>query len=269
MRQFQKVIKYLAIALAIFVIFQIVSLLMNVGSSLFFHSSLKPLDKISIKGKVRHLEIDVLGCNIFIEKGKSFHVETDNEYVYGKREGNKLVITEEKHNLLKNKDFHGVTIYLPDDYLFDSVDIEAGAGKLSVSYLNSKVFNLKLGAGKADIGYLSVLENSNIHGGVGSFTIHHGNIQNLNLELGVGKTSITSSLGGHNTIESGVGSLSLNLVGYESDYQIKVQKVIGSVFVQEKNMKDYSSYGNGDVIVDLKGGIGSVKILFEDEDSSL
>lgn len=86
--------------------------------------------------------------------------------------------------------------------------------------------------------------------------------ENLDLDLGVGKITLTSKLTGINEINSGVGETNINLLGIKEDYQIKVDKGIGSIDIDGENILNNTYYGNGTSRVDIDGGIGSINVRF-------
>ena len=49
-------------------------------------------------------------------------------------------------------------IYVPSDFTFDRVIIDAGAGKVNIEELSTKELYLSFGAGKAEINNLEVLD---------------------------------------------------------------------------------------------------------------
>ena len=61
--------------------------------------------------------------------------------------------------------------------------------------------------------------------------INSSKLKNLDLDIGAGKATIEAYLEGRNDIDCGVGALDINLLGNKEDYQIKVNKGIGSVTV--------------------------------------
>ena len=264
----QRTIKYLAIAFAIFLTFSIISGIMY---GISFIGNLFDDDKNSVTEKLTDLEIDnntllldidVSSSNIIIKKGDTFKAETNNKYINSKQDNNKLYITEKKHNLVYDND-NELIIYIPDDFIFDGVVIDAGAGKVNIEALSTKQLYLNLGAGKVDINNLNVLENAKIEGGAGDLSITATDIHNLDLNMGIGKLSLISKLTGNNEIDCGVGEMNLSLIGTLEDYQISLDKGVGNATIDGSNMKDNNTYGTGINKIDIDGGIGSIDINFK------
>lgn len=266
----QKIIKYLAIAFAMFLTFSIISGIMYGVSFLgnLFDDDKKgiteKMDDLEINDSTLLLDINVSGSNITIKNGDTFKAETNNKYINSKQDKNKLYIEEKKHNWFHNNNSE-LIIYIPNDFVFDSISIETGAGKVNVETLSTKQLYLNLGAGKVDINNLDVLENATIDGGTGEININAISINNLDLDMGVGKLSLTSKLIGNNKIDSGVGEINLSLIGTLEDYKIFLDNGIGKTKINGKTMKEDNTYGTGNNKIDIDGGIGSIDIDFIEE----
>lgn len=266
----QKIIKYLAIAFAVYLIFSIITTLMyGVYSFSKFFSNNKSdivdnLSNLEINDNTLLLDIDVKSSNITIKKGEYFKAETNSKYINSKQDNNKLYISERDHNYLNNKNIE-LVIYIPEDYIFDYVSIDAGAGKVYIEELSSKQLDLDLGAGKADIKNLVITDDFKLSGGVGDLTINASNINNLDADLGLGKFELIARLTGNNKIDSGVGKVDLKLVGSLEDYQISLDSGVGKANLDGINMLDGNTYGSGINKLDINGGLGSIDIDFIEE----
>lgn len=53
--------------------------------------------------------------------------------------------------------------------------------------------------------------------------------------MGIGKTLITSIITGKTNLNTGIGGLTLNIIGNTSDYKFKVDKGIGNVTLNGKH----------------------------------
>ena len=108
-----------------------------------------------------------------------------------------------------------------------------------------------------------VSKDAFINTGAGKFQVLAGSINNLDFDIGVGEANIKTKLTGVNRFDAGVGALKLNLLGNLDDYRIKVSKEIGNISIDSKNVSE-GEIGNGDVIVDIDGGIGEIKVDFNE-----
>ncbi len=269
----QKIIKYLALCLATFLMFLIISSLLGV-----FYSVSKILDvqkdnevtmdKMSTVNfktdDISSLDINLLFTNLIIKQGDVLHVETNNEKVHFDEENNSLKIKEDSRSWLSQNNKGNLILYLPENSQFKTVKIQAGAGKIQIENLVTDSLSLELGAGETSIQRLNVSENCKIESGAGKVSLLDGRIKDL--DLGVGKFELTSSLLGSNKINAGIGSLELNLLGNKKDYLIKADKGIGAIHVDESVVSDDSTVGTGENTIKIDGGIGNIDVSFRNKD---
>lgn len=262
MTQIQKIIKYIALALAFFLIFSIVAGIMQFllsFTNIFKNDALMDkLEELKITESAAVLDIDVSSANIIIKVSDTLKAETNNKYISLEQRDNKLFIKEKKHNWFFKNSSSDLVIYIPSDFMFDGVSIEAGAGIVDIDTIATKNLNLNLGAGKAEIDNLYVTEEASIDGGAGKISILNGELHNAKIDMGVGELSLTSKLIGSNEIDAGVGKVDLKLIG--NDYQIQIEKGIGSATINGETVKDNTYYGNGSNHINIDGGIGNISI---------
>ena len=268
MNEAQKVIKYFAIALALFIIVSIISgILFGITSigKIFSSNETEVTDKMeesSFSSEVRNLNIDIVSSDIVIKLGDSFKVMTNNSNIQIKQDINSVKIVEKKHHLFNDYDQSQLVIYIPNK-IFDKVTIDGGAGNVNIESLITQELSLDLGAGKVEINQLTVLNNTEIESGAGEVKLDNSILNNLELDMGVGKFSLEAKLLGNSEIDHGIGEFNLSLLG--KDYQIHVDKGIGSVTVNDTEVKDNETIGSGINKIKINSGIGSIKINFKDD----
>ena len=161
----QKIIKYLALCLATFLVLLIISSLLGV-----FYSVSKILDvqkdnevtmdKMSTVNfktdDISSLDINLLFTNLIIKQGNNLYVETNNEKVHFDEENNSLKIKEDSRNWLSQNNKGDLILYLPKNSQFKTVKIQAGAGKIQIENLVTDSLSLELGAGETSIQRLNV-----------------------------------------------------------------------------------------------------------------
>lgn len=263
MNSVQRLIKYLAIAFAFLLIFGILSSIIECAMSLDKAINKKD-NEINFKDlgleDISILDIDIGSTNLIIKEGDSFKAETNNKSINCKQDNNKLFIKEKKKNWFNFDKDNDLIVYIPSYMVLDNTKIEGGVGKITIEKLSTKELSLSLGAGKVMVNNLRTLKETDIDGGAGEIIITNSDITKLDLDMGVGKTKINAKLNGNNKIDGGVGSLNLNLIGKEDDYRITLDKGIGSAYLKGNNMIDKKTYGDGDTILDVDGGIGNINI---------
>lgn len=260
----QKVIKYLALAFAFFLIFTIgvtiFSTLVGV-STIFSHNDVSgKTTAISLDSNIKELDIDVATASIEIKEDSKFYVEVNNEYIKTTRSGKTFKIRQ-KRRLFKFNKTPSVVVYIPSDYLMEKFSISSGAGKVKISNLKTEELELELGAGKVTIDNLTVLDKTVIDGGAGEMVINGIEINNLDLDMGVGNLALNSKLLGTTKIDAGIGNLKLELPS-RNDYKIDIDSGIGNCQIDGQKINHDTIYGAGQNYIKLDGGVGNITINF-------
>lgn len=173
----QKIIKYVAIAFAIFLIFSIISGILGGGYALLnalglIHANkdivTEDVNVISSEVKeVSTLNIDLAFTNLHIKTGDRFKVETNNSKISFEENNGSVTIKEKNRNWLNNNNMQSnLIIYIPEDMTqINETKIETGAGKVNIEKLNTKELYLQLGAGDVHIENIIVTKEAKIDGG--------------------------------------------------------------------------------------------------------
>ena len=246
MTQGHKIIKGLAIALAVFIIVSILSAIVYgiVGLISIFTNEENLLDNpniIKIEEKIDVIDIEIGATNLIIKDGEEFKVETNDGDIIIDQEGSTLKINEKNSKKLISKSKSKLTIYIPKEESVDQLILELGAGNVSIENIE-------------------VRAQTEIQGGAGNIEISSSILNNIDFELGVGNVDLEAYLYGENSIECGVGNLDLNLLN-EDDYKVSIEKGVGTISVNDKKAKNNTTIGNGDHIIDIEGGVGNIDVI--------
>ena len=280
MTSFQKVIKYGAIAFAIYLCFVIIGMIVGTITAIFgislgiemFQNS--DNDAMITKweqeySNITNMDIDLSVCKLVIKKGDTLKVDASevSEKFKCNTEGNKLKI--EDKNFHRNFFNHiediksEVTIYVPENMNFDEVTIETGVNETNIEYLKANKVNLEMGVGRYQIDSLSA-KYAKIEAGAGEANINNSDIKELKLDGGIGKLSFTGKITQTADIECGVGRLDINLIGSLADYKIKPETGLGKFKVDGQNVGNQQTIGNGDVTVKVDAGVGETVVNFKE-----
>lgn len=274
MTQTQKIIKYVATAFAVFFIVTIFSGILSCGFVLLNIFDLIDGNESVISDNVEvisdkeydisSLDLDLAYTKLEIKVDDEFKVETNNsKLVYTNRNGN-VRIKDNNRNWLNNKDSI-LTISIPSNLYLDRAYIDTGAGKINIESLNARNLNLKIGAGEVNIDNMTITGSAKINGGVGKTTLKSCQINDLKADLGVGEFSFNGRLTGKNEFDSGVGSVNISLIDDMENYKIDVDKGIGSIKLDGEKIDSDRVYGTGVNEIEIDGGVGEIKINFEDQ----
>lgn len=280
MSEGQRAIKYVALAFAIFLSVNIILAIvggMFLGIKTFGLLSNETIISDNQENRqieysqeysdIKKLDID---CNY-----SSFKILTSsNEKIKVEINNNQKVTVNKENDTLKVKedttffdifDFDKdieIRLYIPENQKFEDVNINTGAGKVEISKLTANTLKLSLGAGESKISNLTIEDTTKISGGVGKTTIDNSVLSNLKTSLGVGEVNLSAKILGDSKISSGVGQLNLDLKGSKEDYEIKASHGLGSFTIDNKEIKDDSTYGDGINYIKVSGGVGKVDIKF-------
>ena len=260
----QKVIKYLAIALAIILIASIISGIVSTVTRLIgFFVPDTGNGEVSVYDfsdrQISSLEIDVEAAELTLSVGDTPCVECSSSRVDVKLVGDTLRIVE-ADTLFHRTDIYELNVTLPDVMLTETT-VTTGAGKLTIEGLSSEWLELDLGAGESSIVGLTVSRGADIDGGAGRISIKDSMITALEFDMGVGEVDISASLYGENDLDCGVGDLDLELIGVKDSYSIHADKGVGSFTVDGDPVSDGQTVGTGDIQVNIDSGVGSVKVI--------
>ena len=268
MTTFQKIIKYLAMAFAIFLS---VSIIAGICSALFtttYFISGRPSGEMierSVGSNYTSLKVDISASELEIITGEKFGLQTNHKYLECKEKGEILEINERKPFFSVFDSGMKVVLTIPDGTVFDNVDISAGAGSVTIDELSANMLDIDLGAGELKTGQLNAIDNTEIDGGAGSVTINGGSLNNADIDMGVGELNLTSELFGKSSIDYGVGETNLVLIGEKDDYKIELDKGIGKAMIDGRKMSDDSVYGTGKNFIEIDGGVGELNITFKEK----
>lgn len=270
MTSVQKIIKYLALAFAIFLSVSIiggiitglagVSFLLSGGDG----KAVGDMQVYPIEGEISSLSLRLSGAELKIKTSDKLSVESNHNYISVKAENGELRIHETKRLFSVYPKGVTVILNLPEDFVFEEAAVETGAGRVEIEALSSDILKLSLGAGEAEIKNLTASSRAELSGGAGKLTVDGGRLCNLKLDMGVGELALKSRIEGKSRLDYGVGETRLTLLGSREDYQIELDKGIGEARVAGESMRDGSVYGAGENKIEIDGGIGEINIEFEE-----
>ncbi len=266
MTTLQKVIKYLAVAFAIFLTVAIIGGIVSaIGlfGGFFDNDAVEDnLKTYEITSSINGLEIEIGAADLVIKQGDGFSIESNLKHLSVDEKNGVLTI---KETTRFGNVYNGavLTVVVPADTVFDKAKVVTGAGRLTADDLSAYFLTLVLGAGEVNINSLNSLTETDIDGGAGKITIAGGTLNNLDLDMGVGQLNLTASILGDSDLDLGVGETNLTLIGDKNDYGIDLEKGIGNVKVDGKTVSDFDTSGKNEV--DINCGIGSLNMEFKAE----
>ena len=267
----QKIIKYLAIAFALFLVISIFSIIFGLSRKIISSINSDKKDSklleeyTTISNNVNNIEsfkIDISNDDIEIKEGEKFEVKTNDPDVKFYHENSKVKIKTDKtfswH--LSNSSRGTIIIYLPNEFNITELDLNLGAGKIDIDKIFVETLLMDLGAGTMTAKEINVYEKATINGGAGNINIYSGTINNLNLKLGAGNASIESDLTGSNTLTTGVGKLNLGLSRSKDNYKFDISKGLGNIILNNFDVSGDILIGDGETKIKISGAVGNIII---------
>ena len=267
----QKIIKYLAIAFALFLVISIFSIIFGLSRKIISSINSDKKDSklleeyTTISNNVNNIEsfkIDISNDNIEIKEGEKFEVKTNDPDVKFYHENSKVKIKTDKtfswH--LSNSSRGTIIIYLPNEFNITELELNLGAGKIDIDKIFVETLLMDLGAGTMTAKEINVYEKATINGGAGNINIYSGTINNLNLKLGAGNASIESDLTGSNTLTTGVGKLNLGLSRSKDNYKFDISKGLGNIILNDFDVSEDILIGDGETKIKISGAVGNIII---------
>ena len=270
MTTFQKVMKYLAMAFAIFLTVSIIGGILSMfglfGGFFSGDAVTEDIKTYSVSSEIQSLEVKIYAADFTIKQGESFSVESNLKHLTVEAENGVLTIKETKKF---GSTYTGavLTLYVPADAVFEKVNITTGAGKLTVDSLSAATMNFELGAGEVSIDTLIATSDIDIGGGAGKITISGGALHNLDLDMGVGQLNLTSALTGESDFDLGVGESNITVIGNKGDYKLDIEKGLGNITVDGTSVSNIKGQGNGNNSIEVNGGIGAINLNFNESDA--
>jgi len=191
-------------------------------------------------------------------------------------EGNTLMISTEKerkwnwffgwsHDIGRTKIV--ITVKIPQNMLFDTADINIGAGLLMLDgFTANQRFKLNTGAGEVDVKNI-IASNVNIKTGVGETVFRNCSFTDTVMNTGVGETVFDGKIFQNLELNAGIGEIDMRINGKKDDYLIDATSGIGSILIDGRKAAGIDStfrVNNQNALhtIRIKAGIGEVNINF-------
>lgn len=274
MNTFQRIIKYAAIAFAIFLTVGILSGIIGAVSgivSVFSGEEVNTIDYSKDFKDIERLNINHKVGKLNVRPGNNFKVEATNvsdrfraEVVNGT-----LIIDEPDFmrrflwfNFATSREKSVVTVYVPEDFHAKRIEIDSGAGNVNLENLTTDYLKINAGVGEIYGKNLTAMR-VDADGGVGEMKLVDVNFTDVDFNSGVGSIYVEGMIFGKSDFDCGIGSVKISLKGARDDYALKVNAGIGNVRINgDKVSGEYKDSFSSDNTIRIDGGIGDVDITF-------
>ncbi len=192
------------------------------------------IEKYSVGKDILELDVEVGGCSFEIktsedanfyleaEKTKKFQGYVDDQILYIKGTMNTSVIDD-----LGDCE---ITLYVPEGYRFDKVDMELGAGQMVLGDLSVGEAHLEVGAGQITTSSIQA-DDLEITVGMGELLAKDMQVKNLEAEVDMGHLYAEGDITQSAKLECAMGSIEMELTGAWEDFNYNLECGMGNLEV--------------------------------------
>lgn len=221
---------------------------------------------------VENLDVEVGGCILETKTSKddSFYIEVNKAYKFqGYVEDDTLYIKASNGAKTWNKmGSCTITLYVPRDFRFETVDIEMGAGVLEFSDLCAgEYISLEVGAGQIVIDNIRS-DELKLEIGAGEVKLKNMEVyEELSAEVGMGNFEAKGVVMGEADIQCSMGNVDLELAGSEQNYDYSIECAMGNIDLGNRSYsglaKEMSINNNAGVTIELQCAMGNITVTFD------
>lgn len=160
-----------------------------------------------------------------------------------------------------------ITLYIPEGQSFEKVEVELGAGEITLDDVTADEISLEVGAGKITAKNIRAGELE-ISVGAGKVDLVRMDVDVLDAEIGMGELVGSGTIRRSAELECAMGNMELRLSGSQKDFNYHLEVAAGNIDVGRNS---YGGLGNeqkiqngADKNMDIDCAMGNVTIRFED-----
>lgn len=160
-----------------------------------------------------------------------------------------------------------IVVKIPENMYFEEVDMQIGAGIVSIE--NCKVGELEaaIGAGEVTMDKLEVTELL-AEIGAGQLEVTDATVQNAELDISMGECIFEGTISGDLEADCDMGNLELSLTGKETDHDYKLSCAAGNISVGGFEFSGLATSreidNNAEGCFDINCNMGNIVVEFEE-----
>lgn len=221
---------------------------------------------------IEDLEIQVGGCILETKASEDdkFYIEVQKAYKFqGFVEGGTLYIRASDSAKTWNRlESCTITLYVPERFLFGTVDVKLGAGTLSFTDLCAVGYiSMEVGAGQI---FANGIRSSDLQLEIGAGEIELRDMEvggDFLVNIGMGSFEGRGTLTGDVIIECAMGNVELELSDSEKSFDYTLECAMGNIDLGDKSYaglaKEKEVTNGADRIMRVKCAMGNVTVSFD------
>lgn len=221
---------------------------------------------------IQNLDIEVGGCVLEtkVSADDKFYIEVTKAYKFqGYVDDDTLYIKASNGAKTWNKmGSCTITLYVPRDFMFGTVDVELGAGVLEFSDLRAgDCISFEVGAGQIMVDNIRS-DELELEIGAGEIKLKNMEVyEELSVEVGMGNFEANGVIMGDADIQCSMGNVNLELAGSEQNYNYNIECAMGNIDLGNRSYsglaKEMSINNNAGVTIELQCAMGNISVTFD------
>lgn len=218
---------------------------------------------------IRDLKLTLRGCELHILPSDDdqiyVEIEGGKEKYFSVKQGKEHLSIVDTRKFKNHMEAFDVVLRIPEEHVFDSVDMTIGAGKVQIVRLAANQIDIEGGAGEIKAEMLVANKELDAEIGAGDFYIKEAVLGETDIECGVGKFEIGAcTLSGDADINGGVGDVTIGIIGEKEDFNYELSCGMGELDVfgdsytslgREKEVDNRASF-----TISMECGVGKVSV---------
>lgn len=244
----------------------------DIGNSSMFSKSREILsgdvEKYCPGDGIRNLQVEVGGCSFETRTSEdgNFYLETkDVRKFQGYTEGDTLYIKAVMGSGLNWFKDSRIILYLPDDYSFEEVLMDIGAGEIECRGLKADEMILDVGAGRI---FLEKVQARKMEAdiGAGQIELKDMRIGELDAGVGMGEFLADGVIEGDVDVECSMGNVEIRIDARKEDFNYQLEGAMGMISLDRDSyggLAEEKEINNGaDKNMDIECSMGNITIKF-------
>lgn len=231
------------------------------------------VSEYTLGSDVERLDIELGGYifNTAFSDDDNFYVTTDNVdriQCYTEKGVLKLKAVNTTSYLgVGSIDERQITLYMPKDRFLESVELELGAGQVTLDGINAGEVSLEVGAGQIFVHNIRVKELE-VSVGAGQVEFRGVDVDELNAEIGLGELAGVADVQKSAELECAMGNMELTLMGSQQDFNYQLEVAAGNIEVGRNSYSglahEQKIHNGADKDISIECSMGNITILFEE-----
>ncbi len=211
-----------------------------------------------------NLLVEVGACDMEIKKSldDTFYVDGDTTYIKWEVDDDAKEVRVAGNNKLLDGNFKSVgktIIHVPDGYCFDKVEVEVGAGELTVDYVEGNEFTLDLSAGEMTVNDI-ICDKINADISAGEMSFNNISTDILKADCSGGQISLEGDIKDEADIDCSMGEVRLELERGKNEYNYEVDCSMGEVQIDGQSLRNGHIDNDADTDIKVDCSMGEINI---------